>query len=227
MFHSPYYSVWECTLKTYKTEGIRAFYRAYTTQLTMNVPFHAFHFTTYEAMQNVTNREREYSPKSHIVSGAVAGATAAALTTPLDVCKTLLNTQESTVVVDSKRNGSVRAITGLPNAFRTVVRIGGPRALFKGLNARIIYQMPGTAISWTVYETFKAFLLERNSDSDWYTSSKTSIPEHASGSSAIGGGMTRMASPSSLKSATSVFALDREVTEYEEATDIPASDRIR
>ena len=56
-------------------------------QLTMNVPFHAFHFTTYEAMQNLSNPGREYSPRSHILSGAVAGATAAAITTPLDVCK--------------------------------------------------------------------------------------------------------------------------------------------
>ncbi|CAG0889858.1 unnamed protein product [Cyprideis torosa] len=155
MYSSPYASVWECALQTYRTEGIRAFYRSYTTQLTMNVPFHAFHFTTYEAMQNVTNKDRQYSPKSHIVSGAVAGATAAALTTPLDVCKTLLNTQEKTVTRG-------HAISGLPAAFRTVLKVGGVKALFQGLKARVIYQMPGTAISWTVYEAFKAFLLRQD-----------------------------------------------------------------
>lgn len=48
---------------------------------------------TYEVAQNITNPSREYNPSMHMVSGALAGGIAAAITTPLDVCKTLLNTQ--------------------------------------------------------------------------------------------------------------------------------------
>lgn len=88
-----------------------------------------------------------------MVSGALAGAIAAAATTPLDVCKTLLNTQES-LALDSVSQGG-RHISGLGHAFRTVYRLGGLPAYFKGVQARVIYQMPSTAISWSVYEFFK------------------------------------------------------------------------
>ena len=36
---SPYKSAWSCANTVYKTEGLGAFYRSYTTMLTMNIPF--------------------------------------------------------------------------------------------------------------------------------------------------------------------------------------------
>lgn len=39
--------------------------------------------------------DRKYNPIVHMTAGAAAGASAAAITTPLDVIKTLLNTQET------------------------------------------------------------------------------------------------------------------------------------
>ena len=80
--------------QTYRSEGITAFYRSYTTALTMNIPFQVTHFVMYEKMQDMTNRDRNYNPWTHIISGAVAGGAAAAVTTPMDVCRTLLNTQQ-------------------------------------------------------------------------------------------------------------------------------------
>ena len=68
----------------------------------MNVPFQCVHFIVYEAMQNATNPERVYNPMGHVVSGGVSGALAAAITTPLDVCKTLLNTQVRFLIVESE-----------------------------------------------------------------------------------------------------------------------------
>lgn len=94
MSNSPYKSVLHCLVKTYKTEGIKAFYRSYTTQMMMNIPFQSTHFVCYELGQKITNKEGKYNPLAHMVSGAMAGGIAAAITTPLDVCKTLLNTQQ-------------------------------------------------------------------------------------------------------------------------------------
>ena len=93
MYNSPFRSMVDCTVKIYRSEGLSAFYRAYSTQVVMNVPFQCVHFIVYEAMQNATNPDRAYNPLAHVVSGGVSGAIAAAITTPLDVCKTLLNTQ--------------------------------------------------------------------------------------------------------------------------------------
>lgn len=41
------------------------------------------------------NKERKYNPVVHVFAGGAAGAVASAVTTPLDVMKTLLNTQET------------------------------------------------------------------------------------------------------------------------------------
>ncbi|KAI4874253.1 hypothetical protein NFI96_028435 [Prochilodus magdalenae] len=153
MYNSPYRGVLDCVRCVWQREGAGAFYRSYTTQLTMNVPFQALHFITYEYLQELLNPHRHYNPSSHMVSGALAGAIAAAATTPLDVCKTLLNTQESLTVHSVSQSGG--HISGLAHAFRTVYRLGGLPAYFKGVQARVIYQMPSTAISWSVYEFFK------------------------------------------------------------------------
>lgn len=150
MYNSPYKSLLDCIVQVYRSEGILAFYRSYTTQLTMNVPFQSIHFMTYEFIQNVTNEERQYNPTAHMVSGAIAGAVAAAVTTPLDVCKTLLNTQPE------KGQG-----TGLIHAIRTVYKLGGPSGYFRGIHARVLYQMPSTAICWSMYEFFKYMLSSR------------------------------------------------------------------
>ncbi len=154
MYNSPYKSVSACIRSVIKTEGFSAFYRSYTTQLTMNIPFQVIHFVTYELGQDVLNPDRRYNPATHVISGAVAGAASAAITTPLDVCKTMLNTQDKYVI--SQRNGM--AITGMTTAFRTIYQLGGVKGYFKGVQARVIFQMPATALSWSVYEFFKHFI---------------------------------------------------------------------
>ncbi|XP_038046195.1 mitoferrin-1-like [Patiria miniata] len=156
MFKSPYKNVTECVRTIVRTEGMHAFYRSYTTQLTMNIPFQSIHFVTYELGQETLNPAREYNPTSHMVSGGVAGAVAAAVTTPLDVCKTLLNTQEKGVLNCGGKHRT--EIKGMVNAFRTVYRMNGVRGYFKGLHARVIFQVPATALSWSVYEFFKYFI---------------------------------------------------------------------
>ena len=95
---SPYKSSFTCAKTVYASEGLGAFYRSYGTMLTMNIPFQATHFIVYEKMQDLTNPKGEYNPPAHLVSGALAGALAATITMPLDVCKTLLNTQVSNMI---------------------------------------------------------------------------------------------------------------------------------
>lgn len=151
MYNSPYHNCGDCIRKIYRAEGLRAFYRSYTTQMIMNVPFQSIHFMMYEYMQDVMNTERCYNPYAHMVSGAVAGAFAAAITTPLDVCKTLLNTQEIKVLSRTKQTH----VNGLVSALQCVYRCRGFKGYFQGLQARVLFQIPSTAIAWTVYEFFK------------------------------------------------------------------------
>lgn len=69
MYNSPYRNVMTCITNIYQKEGAYAFYRSYTTQLTMNVPFQMIHFITYEIAQVFTNPDHMYNPIAHMMSG--------------------------------------------------------------------------------------------------------------------------------------------------------------
>ncbi|XP_076624295.1 mitoferrin-1 isoform X1 [Colletes latitarsis] len=152
MYNSPYRNVRTCIKSIYKSEGVFAFYRSYTTQLVMNIPFQVIHFMTYETSQAIMNPKHTYSPALHVVSGGLAGAVAAAITTPLDVCKTLLNTQ----------NG-IHA-QGMVDAFKKVYLFGGIPGYFRGIQARVMYQTPATSFCWSAYEFLKYLLRMKQGD---------------------------------------------------------------
>uniref|UniRef100_A0A182KFJ2 Mitoferrin n=1 Tax=Anopheles christyi TaxID=43041 RepID=A0A182KFJ2_9DIPT len=164
MYNSPYRSILHCATQVYRIEGFRAFYRSYSTQLVMNIPYSAIQFPTYEFFQKLLNKDNKYNPPVHMVAGGVAGAAASALTTPLDVCKTLLNTQEDGA-------GKTR---GLVEAAKKIYNTAGVMGFFKGMQARVLYQMPATAICWSTYEFFK-YILSR-------------VKKPIAGSSTAGGG---------------------------------------
>ena len=131
-------------------EGVMAFYRSYTTQLGMNIPFQVVHFIAYEKFQDVLNPSRRYSPLSHTLSGAGAGTLAAVVTTPLDVARTFLNTHEQ-----GKTLAKQDRIHGMASALKQIYRVHGLKGYFRGVTPRVVFQMPSTAISWSVYEFFK------------------------------------------------------------------------
>jgi len=55
-------------------------------------------------------------------------------------------------------------VKGLFRAVMTVYTLGGPGGFFRGMVARVLYQMPSTAISWTTYEFFKFVLIKKTTD---------------------------------------------------------------
>ncbi|KAI5776891.1 mitochondrial carrier domain-containing protein [Geopyxis carbonaria] len=155
---STYQTIGQCARDVFRREGLQAFYISYPTTLAMTIPFTALQFTAYESLSKVLNPRKAYDPLSHCVAGGLAGAFASAMTTPLDVIKTLLQTR------GTSRDDRIRNCKGLLDAARIIREREGMRGYLKGLRPRIITTMPSTAICWTSYEMAKYYLM-RNEES--------------------------------------------------------------
>lgn len=143
--------MFECARTVFRTEGVGAFYISYPTTLTMTVPFTAAQFTVYEQVKATINPTGAYSPSSHVIAGGTAGAVAAALTTPLDVVKTLLQTR------GTSHDQEIRASKGMLDACKLIWAREGAKGFFRGLTPRVVTHMPSNALCWLSYEFFSAF----------------------------------------------------------------------
>ena len=76
-----------------RQEGFFALYLSFPTTLFMNVPFAAASVATNETLKRILNPTNEYNVGVFLLSGFVSGGIAGALTNPLDVVKTRLQTQ--------------------------------------------------------------------------------------------------------------------------------------
>jgi solute carrier family 25 iron transporter 28/37 len=68
-------------------------------------------------------------------------------------------------VQHSQSMATLTRASGLTDAVKIIYRTEGYRGFFKGIVPRTIFQVPGTAVSWSVYEYFKHRLkLKHQSD---------------------------------------------------------------
>ena len=153
MHQSQFRSVFDCARTVYRNEGLSAFYVSYPTTLTMTIPFAACQFAVYEWSKKLVNPKGEYSPVTHVLAGGMAGAVGAAVTTPLDVAKTLLQTR------GTSHDSEIRSCRGMLHAFRIIWMRDGLKGFSRGLTPRILTHMPSNALSWLSYEFFSASIL--------------------------------------------------------------------
>eukprot|EP00158_Paraphelidium_tribonemae_P007306 Partr_v1_DN28189_c0_g1_i1_m55492 putative solute carrier family 25 (mitochondrial iron transporter), member len=164
-----YRSIWHCFTHTLSTEGVAAFYVSYPATLAMTIPFVSINFSAYEFMRRELHPviwrmsssssgdasgydAHAYSPMTHVVAGAVAGAVASFLTTPMDVSKTLLQTRGVSTCPH------IRSASTLGDAFGIIWAREGFRGFWRGVGARVISSMPAAGVSWLTYEYFKWIL---------------------------------------------------------------------
>lgn len=149
--NASYTSVSSCMRRVYLDHGAGAFFAGFRATLLMNVPFTATYFCAYESAkkfildaQNVS--EQHFSPSAHCLAGAFAGGLAAAVTTPLDVVKTRLQTQGEI---------GARRYRGLADALNSIRLEEGYKGLLRGIRPRMVFHMPAAAVCWTTYEFCK------------------------------------------------------------------------
>lgn len=149
---SEFRSALVCARTVYQNEGLSAFYVSYPTTLMMTVPFTAVQFTVYEQLKSLLNPSGSYSPATHMIAGGLSGGVAGAVTTPLDVAKTILQTR------GSSSDPEIRNVRGMVDAFRIIWQRDGMKGFGRGLTPRVLTFMPSNALCWLSYEFFSAYL---------------------------------------------------------------------
>lgn len=132
-------------LSQYRTIGVpgvwRGLYRGWSVTIMREVPFTVIQFPLWESMKAYRRRTSGKDKNSGIESaffGSVAGAIAAAITTPLDVLKTrMMLAKEKTALVP---------------LLKQIWGDNGPRAFFAGIGPRVLWISAGGAIFLGSYQ---------------------------------------------------------------------------
>lgn len=134
-----YKNVFHAAKSIVAAAGVRGLFTGFLPTILEDVPDMAVKFAVYETLRNLHGQVaggRSANVAEDLVMGGVAGAAAAAATTPLDVVKTVMMCSASsrpTFVGAAK--SIMRGGKGLAPFFRGV----GPRALSNGLNSAIFF----------------------------------------------------------------------------------------
>ncbi|XP_058113123.1 uncharacterized protein LOC131256085 isoform X2 [Magnolia sinica] len=155
-----YYSgMFQAGHSIWKQHGLKGLYAGYWSTLARDVPFAGLMVTFYEALKDMTEygkRRWLLNPDNHVNSsleglllGGVAGGIAY-LTTPLDVIKTRLQVQGSSI-----------RYKGWLDAIQRIWTVEGTKGMFKGSVPRIIWYVPASAFTFMAVEFLRDHFNER------------------------------------------------------------------
>ncbi|CAM8948563.1 unnamed protein product [Rhodiola kirilowii] len=140
-----------------RTEGLRGLYAGfYPAVLGSTVSWGLYFFFYSRAKERYSkNREEKLTPGLHLASAAEAGALVSLCTNPIWLVKTRLQLQ--TPLHQSQ------PYSGLHDAFKTILKEEGWRALYKGFLPSLFLQISHGAIQFTAYEELRKAVVEYKS----------------------------------------------------------------
>lgn len=151
-----YSNVFVAAQSIVRAAGPHGLFAGYVPTLVEDVPDMAFKFAGYETIRSIHRtmlKDREPTAQEDFIMGAIAGAFAAAATTPLDVIKThmMCTAASRPTMVTAAR--AIIASEGVKGFIRGV----GPRAASNGINS---------AVFFTFFEAFRGFMAQHAMNSE-------------------------------------------------------------
>eukprot|EP00051_Salpingoeca_urceolata_P011250 m.139095 g.139095 ORF g.139095 m.139095 type:complete len:310 (-) comp17050_c0_seq1:226-1155(-) len=134
-------------------EGLRGLFRGFWASVYTYAPSSAVWFGSYEGSLILLRSiwpDSQYANLEELTCGAVAGAAGAIVTNPLDVAKTRLQTLDA---ANEAHNKIIRK--GYWHVFWNVCKTEGVRGMCRGLPPRLFVAVPGSAVTFAVYEIAK------------------------------------------------------------------------
>ncbi|KAI9259851.1 mitochondrial carrier domain-containing protein [Helicostylum pulchrum] len=130
-----------------RTEGLLGFYRGFLPTVAREIPFTCIQFPLYEYFKSKYRiyKGRVVEPYEAALIGSLAGGIGAAITTPLDVCKTR-------IMLSSKTDPGDKLYTGIVSTLRRIVAEEGAKKLLAGIGPRVMWISIGGSIFFGVYE---------------------------------------------------------------------------
>ncbi|KAI7906924.1 mitochondrial carrier domain-containing protein, partial [Cokeromyces recurvatus] len=122
-----------------RTEGLLGFYRGFLPTVAREIPFTCIQFPVYEYLKRKYSDHKgdNVEPLEAAVMGSLAGGFGAAITTPLDVCKTRIMLSSKVCIIET---------------IKRIVQEEGAKKLFAGLGPRVLWISIGGGIFLGVYE---------------------------------------------------------------------------
>ncbi|EDO06592.1 Mitochondrial carrier family protein [Babesia bovis T2Bo] len=148
-----YRNSFHCVAQIMRYEGIKSFYRSLPVALFMNMPYNAVLVGINDFLLNrhpggANNR----SIRTYFLYAGIGGAVAGAITNPIDVIKTHMQTQQC---YRKDKDPSRPVYTNPANTALALYREYGFRIFWRGTVTRMCICLPAAAISWGTYSTLK------------------------------------------------------------------------
>ena len=135
------------TLDLLRTRGITGLYKGHAATMLRDVSFSICYFPLFANINSLGPRKSADSDEAvfwwSFISGCAAGSMSAFMVNPADVVKTRLQLVQ--------KDAAAPAYSGIPDAFKTILRTEGVRAFWKGGLCRMIVIAPLYGIAQMVY----------------------------------------------------------------------------
>lgn len=152
-----YKNLRDCIVTVVKTEGSGALLFGYKATLARDLPFSALQLAFYEKFRQAAFKvefkqigQDQLSIPSELVTGALAGGLAGVLTTPLDVIKTRVQTQQTSPISERGKPASLSG--SLFSSLKIVYKSEGIIGFFSGVGPRFIWTSIQSSIMLFLYQ---------------------------------------------------------------------------